>query len=126
MTSTLDFRSQGACVGVDPALFYPGRGDNFAAAEARSVCLDCPVREDCAEWAIRHERQGIWGGLSEKERRRLRKARGITVETPDALAAPHGTSARYQAHRRAGERACAPCRRAHSTDQASARARRGA
>lgn len=64
----------GACQGVDPALFFPERG--ASTREAKAVCARCEVREECLDYAMRHtERFGIWGGLSERERRRIRSQR---------------------------------------------------
>jgi len=62
------------CMGVDPELFFPERG--ASTKEAKEVCRGCVVREDCLEYAIANgEKFGIWGGLSERERRRIRRRR---------------------------------------------------
>ena len=64
------------CMGVDPDLFFPQRG--ASTREAKEVCRGCVVREDCLEFALDNgEKFGIWGGMSERERRRLRRARAI-------------------------------------------------
>lgn len=64
------------CLGVDPDLFFPERG--ASTKEAKSVCKACVVREDCLEYALENsEKFGIWGGLSERERRKLRRARAL-------------------------------------------------
>jgi WhiB family transcriptional regulator, redox-sensing transcriptional regulator len=64
------------CLGVDPDLFFPERG--ASTKEAKGVCNSCEVRLDCLEYALRHgEKFGIWGGMSERERRRLRRARAL-------------------------------------------------
>jgi WhiB family redox-sensing transcriptional regulator len=64
------------CLGVDPDLFFPERG--ASTKEAKAVCRACVVREDCLEYALDNsEKFGIWGGLSERERRRLRRARAL-------------------------------------------------
>jgi len=64
------------CLGVDPDLFFPERG--ASTKEAKSVCKGCVVREDCLEYALANgEKFGIWGGLSERERRRLRRQRAM-------------------------------------------------
>ena len=64
------------CLGVDPDLFFPERG--ASTREAKSVCRGCEVREDCLEYALAHgEKFGIWGGLSERERRRVRRQRAL-------------------------------------------------
>ena len=60
-----------ACRGADPDLFFPERGES--AEPARQVCAQCPVREPCLDYAIANTIvHGIWGGLSERERRALR------------------------------------------------------
>lgn len=75
---------QANCLGVDPDLFFPGRGAN--TREAKAVCRACVVREDCLEYAlVNGEKFGIWGGLSERERRRLRRQRAL-VKRPAATA----------------------------------------
>jgi WhiB family transcriptional regulator, redox-sensing transcriptional regulator len=64
------------CLGVDPDLFFPERG--ASTREAKAVCRGCEVRIECLEYAIRHgEKFGIWGGLSERERRRVRRERAL-------------------------------------------------
>jgi WhiB family redox-sensing transcriptional regulator len=66
------------CLGVDPDLFVPERG--ASTREAKEVCRGCVVREDCLEFALRNgEKFGIWGGLSERERRRIRRQRAQAV-----------------------------------------------
>lgn len=69
----------GACVGVDPDLFFPERGQS--TREAKEICRTCPVKEECLEWALtRTEPFGIWGGTSERERKRIRRQkRGIVL-----------------------------------------------
>lgn len=65
-----------ACRGVDPTLFHPRRGENDNIDAARAICAECPVRDDCLEYALeRRERHGVWGGRSENERRRIRSER---------------------------------------------------
>jgi len=62
------------CRGIDPDFFFPERG--VSTKDAKAVCAECPVKEHCLEYAIAgRERFGIWGGLSERERRRIRKQR---------------------------------------------------
>jgi WhiB family redox-sensing transcriptional regulator len=64
------------CLGVDPDLFFPERG--ASTKEAKEVCRGCVVRGDCLEYALVHgEKFGIWGGMSERERRRLRRQRAL-------------------------------------------------
>ena len=60
----------GLCAQTDPELFFPEKGGSVR--EAKRVCAACPVRAQCLAHALAHgERYGVWGGLSERERRRL-------------------------------------------------------
>ncbi|HEX5585824.1 MAG TPA: WhiB family transcriptional regulator [Acidimicrobiia bacterium] len=70
------WQEQANCLGVDPDLFFPERG--ASTREAKAVCRSCEVQGDCLEYALAHgEKFGIWGGLSERERRRVRRARAL-------------------------------------------------
>jgi len=61
----------GLCAQTDPELFFPEKGGSVR--EAKAVCAGCPVRVQCLEYALAHdERFGVWGGTSERERRRLK------------------------------------------------------
>jgi WhiB family redox-sensing transcriptional regulator len=67
------------CLGVDPDLFFPERG--ASTREAKAVCRGCEVRVECLEYALANgEKFGIWGGMSERERRRIRRQRAIARE----------------------------------------------
>jgi WhiB family redox-sensing transcriptional regulator len=62
------------CRGVDPALFFPAKGD--PTSSAKQVCAGCVVREDCLAHAMAaNEKYGIWGGLSTRERLQIRRRR---------------------------------------------------
>lgn len=68
-----DWREYAACAQADPEAWFPEKGGSVR--EAKRVCRGCFVREDCLAYALeRDERFGVWGGLSERERRRLRRA----------------------------------------------------
>ena len=85
----------GLCAQTDPELFFPEKGGSVR--EAKAVCAGCPVCAQCLEHALAHdERFGVWGGLSERERRRLK-----------AAATYRGTASRPAA-RRAGVPAAGP------------------
>lgn len=59
------------CAQTDPEAFFPERG--CSTAEAKRICMACPVRTECLDYALEHgERFGVWGGLSERERRKLK------------------------------------------------------
>jgi WhiB family transcriptional regulator, redox-sensing transcriptional regulator len=68
----LGWQERALCAQTDPEAFFPEKGGS--TREAKKVCLSCDVRAECLEYALGHdERFGIWGGLSERERRRLKK-----------------------------------------------------
>jgi len=66
------WQERALCAQTDPEAFFPEKGGS--TREAKRICLGCEVREWCLEYALAHdERFGIWGGLSERERRRLKR-----------------------------------------------------
>lgn len=70
------WRKRAACRGVDVSIFYPETDDDVEAEAAKAVCDVCPVREACLEHALaQREREGIWGGATERERRRILRQR---------------------------------------------------
>ena len=74
----LSWRNQGACNGLDPAVFFPD--SDAAAYEAKSICSICMVRASCLEHAIVvREKDGVWGGATERERRRIIRQRRRTA-----------------------------------------------
>ncbi|GGP69971.1 hypothetical protein GCM10010185_48690 [Saccharothrix coeruleofusca] len=67
-----DWQERALCAQTDPEAFFPEKGGS--TREAKRICLGCEVRSECLEYALAHdERFGIWGGLSERERRKLKK-----------------------------------------------------
>jgi len=73
-----DWTTRAACAETDPEAFYPEKGGSTVAAKA--VCAGCPVRAECLAGAVdRRERHGVWGGLSEPERRALLRRRRDAV-----------------------------------------------
>ena len=84
-----DWHDRANCLGVDPDLFFPERG--ASTREAKEVCRGCVVREDCLEYALRNsEKFGIWGGMSERERRRIRRQRALARQAALEAAAAEG------------------------------------
>lgn len=65
------WRDNAACLGLDVNLFMPERGETHTLREAQRVCAACQVRWPCLLAGI-DEKIGLWGGLSEKQRRQLR------------------------------------------------------
>lgn len=67
-----EWQDQALCAQTDPEAFFPEKGGS--TREAKRICKACPVRDECLEFALEHdERFGIWGGLSDRERRRLKR-----------------------------------------------------
>ena len=76
ITSTSTWRASARCRGADPEVFHPEEDDVVAEDGARAVCALCPVREPCLQYALdARERDGVWGGLSARERRRILRHR---------------------------------------------------
>jgi WhiB family redox-sensing transcriptional regulator len=68
----LAWQSDSLCAQTDPEAFFPEKGGS--TRDAKKICASCEVRNMCLEYALENdERFGIWGGLSERERRKLRK-----------------------------------------------------
>ncbi|MCU1616084.1 MAG: Transcription factor WhiB [Frankiales bacterium] len=66
------WQERALCAETDPEAFFPEKGGS--TREAKKICTGCEVRAECLEYALSNdERFGIWGGLSERERRRLRR-----------------------------------------------------
>lgn len=76
----------GSCSNKPPELFFPS--DGVGVEVAKKVCADCPSQEPCLEYALAHRiDHGVWGGTSERQRRRILKARKQA-----ALAESHTTN----------------------------------
>ena len=73
------WRLSALCAETDPEAFFPEKGGSVLAA--KRVCAACPVQAECLQFALTQDvRFGIWGGLSERERRRLRRQRRATTD----------------------------------------------
>ena len=87
MSDTFDWRAAAACRDKDPDLFFPGGGTAAAyqqIEEAKAVCYSCKVSDACLKCALStNQDYGVWGGLSEDERRAL-KRRAMRVRRSQA------------------------------------------
>lgn len=73
-----NWREHAACQGIDPEIFYPVEDED--AEPAKVVCAQCAVVTACLEYALAsRERDGVWGGATERERRRLVRQRRRTA-----------------------------------------------
>jgi len=71
----LAWQDKALCAQTDPEAFFPEKGGS--TREAKRICVSCEVKQECLEYALmQDERFGIWGGLSERERRRLKRKAG--------------------------------------------------
>lgn len=69
---TLAWQTDALCSQTDPEAFFPEKGGS--TRDAKRICTSCDVRGECLEYALNNdERFGIWGGLSERERRKLKR-----------------------------------------------------
>ena len=68
----IPWQERARCREFDPEVFFPEKGGS--SREAKRICVGCEVKSECLAYALAHdERFGIWGGLSERERRRLKR-----------------------------------------------------
>lgn len=109
-----DWFDERNCRDVDTRLFFPMQGENHLSAAAKAVCAGCTVREQCLQFALdNEERFGIWGGTSEKQRRRMRRDRRVAAGVAVRPVNPtHGVTATYN-----GGCRCEPCRLAYRVHQ---------
>lgn len=80
----LSWQDYANCRGADADLFFPERG--ASTRKAKAICGACEAKAECLEFAIQHsEKFGIWGGLSERERRKIRKERAVAARRRQAV-----------------------------------------
>jgi len=79
---------EGRCRDLPPEIFFPS--DGVGVETARHYCAECPVKHPCLEYALEnHIEHGVWGGASERERRRIaRSRRGMPARVAQPVAAP--------------------------------------
>jgi hypothetical protein len=123
-----DWRALGACRQHDEPDLWFASGSSADGIEARSICGGCPVVQACGQWALdNREPVGVWGGMTEAERRTILRRRGIrlldTQEPKPAKPRPKrkspepavcGTDSGYRKHVREKTKICDPCRQAHA------------
>ena len=86
ITTPPEWMTDGVCAQVDPELWFPEKGGS--TREAKQLCARCPVHPECLAYALANdERFGVWGGASERDRRRMKrtpsKPQGAPVRVPD-------------------------------------------
>lgn len=80
----MDWKALGNCRGRDTNFFYP-ENNRWAEVSAKKVCAGCPVFAQCMDWALAHDELGIWGGTTDRERRKI-KARYVRPSAVKDLA----------------------------------------
>jgi WhiB family redox-sensing transcriptional regulator len=74
ITTAQTWRDRAACRGIDPEVFHPATDEEAEAA--KDICGQCPVQRPCLEHALSvREKEGVWGGCTERERRRIIRQR---------------------------------------------------
>lgn len=87
--TVIAWQDEAVCRTTDPEIFFPDKGES--TREGKKVCARCPVKAECLEHALANEeRFGVWGGLSERERRRIRYTRR-GKDIPESLENSHDT-----------------------------------
>ena len=77
-----EWMADAACIGKPQAWWFPSRGEE--SSRAKETCAGCPVLDTCREYALgKGEHHGIWGGMSERERRRVRSTRAVRGPIPN-------------------------------------------
>ena len=123
-----NWQREGACHGMNVNLWFPRRGESpNKILEAKRICQQCPIQQKCLDYSLwHHEKHGIWGGLTELERRNMRRTLGIQPgptarttmirrhPTPDDRC---GTYAGWAKHLRNKEKPCEPCQNAKNEIQ---------
>jgi hypothetical protein len=125
-----DWRDDALCRTEDAEDFFPvGASPAAKAAErhAKTVCFRCPALQACGQWALdNREPAGVWGGMSEAERAKILRRRGVRLATVEEEPEPPkpkrkspepavcGTNSGYRKHVRDKTPICGPCRRAHA------------
>jgi WhiB family redox-sensing transcriptional regulator len=71
------WRQSAVCAQVGPEVFFPAKG--HSAKPAKRICSGCSVRAECLAWALLHDEHGVWGGLTEAERRAVASRERLRV-----------------------------------------------
>lgn len=133
VTQDQDWRDHAVCAQAShdiADLFFPSDGEKlgerlFRERVAKEVCMSCPVRMSCLEAAFIFDEQGIWGGTTWEERKRMRAQRGIPRPPTGPSWLDCGTERGYTRHRRAGEEPCRACRDASTLASGQRKERKG-
>lgn len=124
-----DWRDSAACRETDPEIFFASSLTGEGKADirhAKVICFACPVMQECGQWALdSREPFGVYGGMTQEERRAILRRRGIRVDLDDGSQerkpapkkrepAKCGTRSGYLRHTKDKTKICAPCRKANA------------
>lgn len=105
------------CKGRDLELFFPHHDNQTAYARAREICLACPVRQTCLDYAIDTDTwDGMFGAMSPRERRAWLTSQEVYSQYGTYHGDAEGTPKGWYREKRAGVRPCEPCRLAYNAD----------
>lgn len=93
----MEWLNRAACRDEDPELFFPSgdKGPSIAQIEqAKRVCSRCPVTDECLKWALEIGDSGVRGGMSEEERREMKRRKSSTLQAPPQPKQPDGSTTR--------------------------------
>jgi hypothetical protein len=127
------WQQKAACRGLGPGWFYlplgnPAR-EKYDWLKIRGLCSTCPVHQQCFEWGLEHEVDGVWAATPPRAIQAYRSVAGVTVDVPvsvnETLTQKQdprcGTHAGYLAHRRRLEQPCPGCKAGHHAVEAARR-----
>lgn len=103
-----------SCVGLDPNLFFrplreQGPYDPDWDMAARAVCWTCPFRQECAEYAMVHHLEGVWGGTTDEQRRSIKRRRQLGTTKECTKCGSDEIGPRFKAREKANHMICGEC-----------------
>lgn len=103
-----DWPALAACKGLPTDLFIPDKERGRVDPLAVQVCAHCDVRDECLQWALDNGEVGLWGGTTDNDRKKIRRAQE-NKPGPKGAPPPHHSEARAQWNRRHGQPQCPDC-----------------
>ena len=76
----MTWREHALCRDLPKEVFFPDSDASSNVKAAKAICLICPVRPNCEQYGLKHEKHGMWGGFTQKELNKKRTAQGILVK----------------------------------------------
>ncbi len=112
------------CNGIPTQIFFPARGDKGSVNRAKAICEGCPCLEPCREYGLDDPQLScVWGQLSGKERRTMRRKRKGWIQSRPMKPEQHGTPSGFNLHKFRNEEPCRACRDARNAYEAERKRR---